>query len=410
MIPLDEAVRTILERTPVLAEERVPLHEAGGRFLARELLATVDSPRFDNSSVDGFAAIAASTAGARADRPCRLRVLGTVAAGTPWSGALAAGEALKIMTGAPLPAGADAVAMVEDAQVQGGDVVLTRPLAAGQNVRRQGEEYREGARLLPAGRHLTPPVVGLLASQGYPEVAVRRRPRVAVLTTGSEVVEPGARLQPGQIYDANRHGLLAALRALDLPPVLARQCPDDVALLRRALDEAFALADVVLTTGGVSMGDFDHVREVAVAAGLQPLFWKVAIKPGRPTFFGTFARGDGLPDGLLFGLAGNPVGALLSFELLVRPVLDRMQGATPEPRERLRARLAVSLDKAAGRLELVRGSLRWRDGELEVEPILARESHMLLGLARADCALHLPRDAEHVDAGALVEVEVLRWR
>lgn len=408
MISLDEALQAVLSRAWAMPEETLSLQEATGRFLARDLIATTDNPRFTSSAVDGYAVRSIDTEGAAPETMRLLRVLGTVAAGSPWNGTVPAGGSLKIMTGAPLPAGADAVVMLEDALIQHADVGLVEPARAGGHVRRQGDEFRAGDPLLQAGTQITAPVVALLASQGCSHVAVRRKPRVAVVTTGSEVVPPGAALGPGQLYDANRDGQLAALRPLGIEPVLTEQCADDMEALRGRLREAFHTAEVVITTGGVSMGDFDCVRDAAASVGLQPVFWKVAMKPGKPTFFGVFPRPGG-PDGLFFGLPGNPVGALLGFQQLVRPALERMMGALRVDGTTLQARVSAAIEKPAGRLELVRARLCPTDGGLEVEPIPLRESHMLLGLSRADCILRLPREAEGVKKGALVAVEVLRW-
>lgn len=408
MIALDEALETTLSRAWALPEETVPLQTAVGRFLAQHLRALNESPRFDNSSVDGYAIRAADTEGASPEVPRVLRLLGTAAAGNPWTGKLPAGFAVKMMTGAPVPAGADAIVMLEDTRAEDADTVILRPARVGDHVRRQGEEFHTGELLLHAGTLVTPPVVSLLASLGLSCVTVRRRPRVAVITTGTEIVAAGEKLGPGQIYDANREGVLAALRSLGIQPVLIDRCPDDLETLRGQLREAFQNAEVVITTGGVSVGDFDHVCEAAFSMGLQPVFWKVALKPGKPTFFGTFPRTEGA-DGLFFGLSGNPVGALLSFQQLVRPVLERMMGASRTRELRLSARLTASLTKPAGRLELVRGRLCSKGGVWEVEPISARGSHMIVGLARADCVLHVPLQADRVEEGSPVTVELLRW-
>lgn len=408
MIGLSEAQQAILSRARVLPEETVPLQEAAGRFLARDFVAKSDSPRFDNSAVDGFAVRAADTEGAGPEAGRSLEILGTIAAGKPWAGVLSRGCALRIMTGAPIPDGSDAVAMLEDSRIEGTQAVLARRSPAGANVRRRGEEFREGDLLLQAGTPVTAPVVALLASQGVSRVPIRRPPRVALITTGSEVVSPGAELGPGQIYNANHEGLLAALRAMAIHPILSQHCADDMDLLRRQGREAFQQAEVVITTGGVSVGDYDYVRDIASFAGLERVFWRVAMKPGKAILFGVYHRPEGR-DGLFFGLAGNPVAALLSFQQFLRPALERMMGARQEPRPKRQARVTAALEKRAGRQELVRGLLRWTDRELEVDPIHARESHMLLGLARADCVIHLPPHAERVEAGAAVEVEVLRW-
>lgn len=408
MTPLDEALRVVLAHAWALPVEVLPIQEATGRFLAQDFIATIDGPRFDSSGVDGYAIRTADLQGERSFAHRPLRVVGVIAAGGTWDSELSSGCALRIMTGAPLPAGADAVVMLEDARVQGTDVFISESPSPGANVRRRGEELRAGDLLLPRGTPITPPVVALLASQGQVTVAVRRLPRVAIVTTGAEVVAAGTELRPGQIFDANREGLLAALHARGIRPVLCRHCGDDVESLRGQISEATDVADVVLTTGGVSVGDFDHVREVARAIGIKPVFWKVAVKPGKPTFFGTYPRRQG-DEGLHFGLSGNPVGALLSFHQLVQPVIDRMMGALPGRRPSAVARMTTAMEKPGGRLELVRGQLRWSDGQLWVEPIGGRESHMVLGLARADCLLRLPTEVERVEASSAVEVEILQW-
>ncbi|HET9690800.1 MAG TPA: gephyrin-like molybdotransferase Glp [Acidimicrobiales bacterium] len=319
MIPLDEVQARVVAGCPPLPATAVPLAAALGRVLAEAVTAAGDVPPFANSAMDGYAVRAADTTAARPDAPARLRVVGTVAAGAVADRPVGPGEALRIMTGAPFPDGADAVAVVEVTTADGDDVLVAQPAAAGDHVRPAGEDLVAGTEVFPAGTPLAPGHLGVLASAGRAEVRVVRAPVVGVLSTGDELVEPGAPLGPGQIRDSNRLTLLGLLRRDGFEAVDLGIARDDEADIRRRLHTAAERCDAVLTSGGVSMGAFDYVRkvleEVAEMAWVQ-----VAIRPAKPFAFGHLGTTP------VFGLPGNPVSSMVSYEVLARPALRRMAG------------------------------------------------------------------------------------
>ncbi len=407
MIPFEEALHIVLEHVSPLGVERVPLEEAPGRFLAEDVVADTDMPRFHNSSVDGYGVRAADIEEASGNNPVCLPVAGVVPAGKAWTSGLPPGAALKIMTGAVVPEGVDTCVKREHTVESEGQVTFSRPAKRGDNIRPRGAEYLAGTTILPKGAHATPPVVAVLASLGWPAVEVYRRPRVRLLVTGTELAASGEALAHGQIYDSNGVGLEAAVRAVGITDVCTSTCEDDAVKIRAAIEGALGDADVVVTSGGVSVGDFDFIPLAFEGLGGMRRFWKVAIKPGKPNYFGAWeGRGS---RSLFFGLPGNPVGALLSFERLVRPALLRLMGARDEAPQRFRATLSSSLEKTRGRMEWVRGVLAPEGPGLTVSPIAHRESHMLTGLARANCLICFPAEATDLAEGDSVEVQLLRW-
>ncbi len=310
----DEARATILDHVTPLGPESVPLLAAVGRVLAADLVAPWDVPRWDNSAMDGYAVRAADT-----PAPAGLRIAGYIPAGSSSSEVVAAGTAAKIFTGAPLPAGADAVVPIEHTDERDGTVLVRQPVRPGAHVRRKGEDIRAGETILGAGAVIGAPEVSLLASVSRRAVEVVRRARVAILSTGDELVEPGGTLAPGQIYDSNSLAIAAAVTQLGGEPILLGIARDDRASLRALLVEGLR-ADALVTSAGVSMGDRDLVREVLQELSVRQLFWKVDVKPGRPT---AFAVHGSTP---VFSLPGNPVSTLLMFEEFVRPALLKMMG------------------------------------------------------------------------------------
>ena len=314
-----EALQLILDRVMPLPRVRSPLSEALGLAVAEELHSTAQVPPFTNSAMDGYALRAADLATATPTTPVRLRVLGDLAAGAIPSCAVGPGEALRIMTGAPLPEGADTVVPVEQTLRGEGWVDVLHLLRPGLHIRHAGEDLQLGQRLVAAGHRLRPGDIGALAAAGLAVLPCHPRARVAVLTTGDELVDVAEQPGPGRIRDANIHALCAQVAACGGIPVPYARIPDDPALLRKML--ALALeADVVLTTGGISVGDYDHMKGTLEALGGQRIFWKVAQKPGGPLGFWT------LGDRPVFGIPGNPVAAMLMFEEYVRPALRQMMG------------------------------------------------------------------------------------
>ena len=417
MISYQEALALILGRLGPLPAVTVKLEEAAGRVLAQDIAAGSDSPAFDNSAVDGYAVRVADTAGAAENSPVRLRLSGTVVAGGKKPPALEPGAAVKIMTGAAVPRGAEAVIMQEFAGKQGRCVLLRRAALAGENIRGRGAEFRKGSRIFSTGTRINVPSVGLLAAFGCAEVRVFGRPAVSIVSTGSELVAPGAPRGEGEIYDSNSFALAAACQELGVDVrycgTAADRRPELLKRLKRALDGS----DAVLTAGGVSVGEKDLVRECCGKLGVEEVFWRVAIKPGKPFYFGIRQAGAGEKTGdsggpvkAVFGLPGNPVAALLCFNQLVKPALLKMMGQATPRRLVLSALLAERLSKKAGRLEWVRGVLASKGGVPTVRPTFGQESHMLGGLARADCLILFPASRTTLEKGSRVEVEILDWR
>ena len=401
-LPYRDALRLILDAGASLPATTVPLAEAVGRVTAAKVVSTETSPNADLAAMDGYAVRAADLRGASAAAPRRFAVTGAVAAGErPPPGATEG--VVRVATGALLPAGYDIVLPHEEVTETGGAVAVTAPVAAGANVRRRGEDHRPGDVLLDAGRRIDPPHVLLLANLGRAQVAVVRRPRVAVLATGSELVEDlTAALQPGQVRNSNARYLIGALHAAGCRPHPAGAAGDDPGViaerLRRALDADPAAVDLIVTIGGVSQGSADHVPAALTSLDAEVLFHGVAIRPGKPVLC---AR---LPGGgpVLFGLPGNPVAVLATFRALVAPYLRALQGRPPA--EPAAARLGAAV---AGRPGLTRFVLGRRtaaaDGTVEVMPMPRQKASEVAALRYADRWLVVPPETAELPAGALVE-------
>ncbi|OPZ84225.1 MAG: Molybdopterin molybdenumtransferase [bacterium ADurb.Bin429] len=408
MISFSEArahILSLVTPTPVV---RVPLSRVAGYALAHPVPASTPIPRFDASAMDGFGVHATDLAGASPDAPVRLRVLATVRAGDrPHTDPIPAGCAVKILTGAPVPTAIDAVVVREVCEETDGDVLVARAVTPGVNIRRAGEEFQPGDVVLPAGKRMTPPVIGLLATLGIHTVSVHRKPSIALVVTGSELVRPGRHLRTGQIYDANSFTITAALRELSLPAPARFFVKDDPVTLDNTLARAFQQAEVILVAGGVSVGDYDYVRGSCEAQGVISQVWQIAIKPAKPTYFGTLDSPDGRK--LIFGLPGNPVSALLAFQLFVRPALLQMLGVQDTEPLMVTAELTTALRKRSGRHEFVRGVVAEHAGRLIVTPVTGQDSHMLGGLAQANCLIHFPVADDYLPADTPVCVELLNW-
>jgi molybdopterin molybdotransferase len=387
LLSIDEARARVLAAVRPLEAEEVAVGDALDRVLAEDVTAAADVPGFANSAMDGFA-VRSGPAGRR------LAIVGESRAGAPAGVAVADGAAVRISTGAALPDGADAVLQLELADDAGDTVTLRDAVAPGRNVRPAGDDLRAGATVLEAGTVLSPAAIGVAAAAGRASVRCARVPRVAVLATGDELREAGAPLGPGQLHDSNALTLTALARRAGATVVSAGQVADRADATREAIASALEAADVVVVSGGVSVGPHDHVKPALAALGVQEEFWRVALRPGKPTWFGT--RGATL----VFGLPGNPVSAMVTFLLFVRPALAALQGASAAP-ERLRAELAVALPRHADRDECVR--VRLRDGR--VTPTGPQGSHQLSSMLGADGLAIIPRGEGELPAGAEVEVE-----
>ncbi len=408
MISYQEALQKVLDNAAPLGAEDITVTKSLGRILAQDIQAEMDVPPFDQSAVDGFAVHAAETLPATEMNPVQLSVRTTVRAGDETNPELGCHEAIKIMTGGRLPAGADAVVMKEDCIGEKETVHIRKPVKPGANVRHQGEEYACGDLVLKKGTRITPPVVGLLSALGYSETAVYVNPRISLVVTGDELLQPGDPLLPGKIYDSNSHSLGAALQESGLE--CGVQCAgDDENTLRESLSDGLLKSDVLITAGGVSVGEYDLLKGLFRELGVQEIFWGVSIKPGKPVYFGIHRAPGRDRNTLVFGLPGNPVAALLCFHQLVEPGLFKMMGRSNCSRIQIPAKLTREQRKRTNRLEWLRGVATRLNGALVVTPCAHQESHMLGGLAEANCIIEFPADREILHEGETVNVELLEW-
>jgi molybdopterin molybdotransferase len=389
LLSVDEAQVRVLERVRPLSHEQVATPDGDGRVLAEDALAAVDLPPFASSAMDGYAVRAG-------DLPGTLTVVGRIATGRPAAGALGPGEAMGISTGGVVPDGADAVLPVEYVVVGDNTIETGERLEVGAHVRPQGGDLRAGDVVVSAGTLVRPATIGAVLAAGIPSLLCARRPRVAVLSTGSELAVAGRPLGPGQVYEANSSMLAAAARSAGAEVERLAAVEDTEEAHRAALARGLE-ADVLVSTGGVSMGVHDLVRGVEAELGVEEVFWGVAVKPGKPVSFGV--RGETL----VFGLPGNPVSSLVGFELFVRPALRALQGS-PEPLPRYeRARLSTAVRRNRARDELLRVRTQ-RDGDgLSLEPLVGQESHMIGRAALADGLAFVPRGEGELAAGTAVD-------
>ncbi len=388
LLSLEEAQRRILERVVPLPSEDVALRDAAGRVTTAEVESRVDLPPFDSSAMDGFALRAADT-------PGRLPVVERIAAGRPARRPLAPGEAMGIATGGAVPEGADAVIPIEYVVEHDNEIEIAERVDAGADIRPRGGDVRAGEVVVPVGMRLGPAQLGALAAAGVPDIAAAKRPRATVLATGTELRPPGAELEPGQVYEANGVLLEAQLASAGAEVERLEPVADDEAAHRAALGAGLQ-GDVLVSSGGVSVGPHDLVRAVGSELGVEEVLWGVAVKPGKPLWFGVRGRT------LVFGLPGNPVSALVCFELFVRPAVLALQGvAEPLPRFEP-GRLARSVRPNPARTELVRARSRIVDGEVELEAVTGQESHMIARAAGADTLVLVPAGDEELAAGASV--------
>jgi molybdopterin molybdotransferase len=402
LIGVVEARDRVLAAFSHLEPESVPLGDALGRPLARALSSDIDIAPFDDSAMDGFAVRAEDTAGATESHPCLLRVVEEVAAGRVPTKCVGPLQATRIMTGAPMPEGADAVVKIEHTvpASAGGDVAVRAPITSGSNVRLQGADVRSGEEVLGVGEVLSPAAIALAASTGHPDVWVYRRPRVAVIATGDELVDPGSTPGPGQIRNSNSYALAAQVSLAGGIPLRYDIVRDTEELVRAAFRTAAKQADVIVSSGGVSVGDYDVVRDVLDDEG-QLDFWRVAMRPGSPVTFGEYM---GVP---FFGLPGNPTSGFVGFELFVRPALRLMQGFESLRRPSVTARLTHEIRKRPGRTHFMRATLTRTEGDCEtayeVSSAGSQSSALLSVLNRANCFVVVPNDASVLESGRLVE-------
>ena len=405
-IPFEEARRLVLSSGRLLPEESCPLGDSLGRTVGTDIVSPTDLPAFTSSGMDGFAVRSADLEAAGGV----LRVVGHVAAGRPATGTVGEGEAMRIMTGAPVPPGADAVVPVEwtdghgtASEWTGTEVVIRQGIEGGRNVRPAGEDVSKGAVVVPAGTVVTPPVIGMLASIGMVQVPVRQRPRIALLTTGDEIVPPGEIPAFGQIRNSNGPGLAAQVALAGGVCSHVLHAPDDPEALRRAIETARD-ADILIATGGVSVGAHDHVQSELRASGFEAIFWKVQQRPGKPLLFGR------LGSSLVLGLPGNPVSSAMCFEMYVRPLMASMMGMPDVLRKQWPGVLAERVPKAPGLHTFMRGvAAAAPDGRIVIRATGPQGSNLYSSVQHASCIVHLPAGMESADAGADVLFEWVPW-
>lgn len=400
LLPVDEMERLIAERITAVAEtEDATLHAAHGRVLARDISAPLDLPPFDNSAVDGYAVRHHDLASAG---ETRLAVVGRLTAGSASSRPLGEREAMRIFTGAPMPAGADTVFMQEDVRTEGKTVIVPPGLKLGANRRLAGEDARKGALLLPGGRRLMAQDIALAAAVGLTRLNVRRRVRVALFSTGDEIVEPGTLRPAPALYDANRFLLAGMLDRLGAEVTDLGILKDEPAALGDAIAKAARTHDLVLTSGGVSTGEADHVRNAVEKIG-RLVFWRVGIKPGRPVTMGVLPGANPKTNAAFVGLPGNPVAVFVTFVRVVRPLLLRLAGASPEPLIPLPVRAGFSYRKKKGRREYVRVALKTRaDGVVEAIKHAQDGAGVITSLTETDGLVELVEDTTTIEPGATV--------
>ena len=394
LLTIAEARERVLKAARPLGIERVEIADAHDRVLAADLQAAGDVPAFPCSAMDGYAILAGDTGRA-------LTVVGESRAGTPSSVPISGGNAIRISTGGAVPAGATAVIRQEDVEVHNGRIVTRAAVSAGENVRGAGEDMRSGETVLRAGAILGAAELGAAVAAGVGELSVARRPRVQVLCTGDELRAPGEPLGPGEIHNSNAPMLDALAAEQGAVGEPARRLPDDRAATEAGLAVALERADVVIVSGGVSVGPHDHVKPALAGLGVEEVFWRVALQPGKPTWFGR--RGDVL----VFGLPGNPVSAVVTFTLFVRPALAALQGRTDERVLEPEAVLGAAVPRNSDREQAVRVRLERRNGTLVATPNGPQGSHIVTSLLGADALAFVPAGEGELEAGAVVALERL---
>ena len=400
MIPVQEALDKILSKIQFKGVEKIPLDQALGRVLAEDVVSRINNPPLDNSAMDGYALIAGDIQSATPENPVKLEMVEEIAAGYTAKGTLKPGQTMRIMTGAPIPPGADAVLMQEDTQKDGDSILCLDKADVEENIREAGEDVKIGEGVLKKGTTLSPAHIGMLAVIGRSQIAVSQRPTVSILSTGDEILELDETPQGPQIFNSNGHMLAAQIKSAGGIPVYLGIAKDTEKDLMEKFEWALK-ADIVVSSGGVSVGDYDLVKSSLQKMGQDMLFWKVAMKPGKPLAFGRIGKTP------IFGLPGNPVSSFVSFEQFVRPSLRKVLGCSDLSHKTVQAKLTRTIHKKPGRLHFLSSIVSWADGEYTVTPAGEQGSGILKSAANANGLLIFPLEAEEIKQGQEVAVQLL---
>ncbi len=404
MIPFHEAKSIVEKHLFTLDKEAISLHDAGGHVLAQDIVSTFPSPLFNNSAMDGFAVISSDTKGATLENPVTLKLVGVSSAGNPSNAKLKEGECIQCMTGAKIPDGADAIIMVEDSSGFTDSEIVEVMIEAfpGKHIRNRGEEIKEGEILIQNGTLLTPSEIGTCATFGYGNLSVYKKPKIAIFGTGDELIEPGNELEEGQIYNSNLYVFSELASRVGAEIIMRNVIKDNKESLRTFLTDALVSCDIIISSGGISMGKYDYVRDVFMELGVEEHFWKVAQKPGKPLFFGT---GNST---LIFGLPGNPVSSYIGFMEWVWPVINTMMGQ--RERESLTAILKKPFPREKVKYRFLFGKAWMENGQLVCEPSPKVGSHMLTSSLQTNCILGSEPGDRILNSGEKINVNVLPWK
>ena len=399
-IQVQEALDQILSQIEFKGVEKIPLDQALGRVLAEDIVSRINNPPLDNSAMDGYALIAEDIQSATPENPIKLEMVEEIAAGYTAKRVLRPGQTMRIMTGAPIPTGANAVLMQEDTQKDGNSILCLDKADVEENIRQAGEDVKVGDQVIKKGTTLTPAHIGMLAVVGRSQIAVGQRPVVSILSTGDEVLELDETPEGPQIFNSNGHMLAAQIKSAGGIPIYLGIAKDTEKALMEKFEWALK-ADIVVSSGGVSVGDYDLVKASLKKMGQDMLFWKVAMKPGKPLAFGHI---DKIP---IFGLPGNPVSSFVSFEQFVRPSLRKVLGCSDLSHKTVQAKLTRTIKKKAGRLHFLSAIVSWTDGEYTVTPAGEQGSGILKSAANANGLLVFPLEDEKIEEGQQVAVQLL---
>jgi molybdopterin molybdotransferase len=403
MISFKDALEIVIKKTQKLPSEVRAIRQALGYSLAKSIVATDEHPPFNLSAIDGYAVRSEDVVNATESSPVTLNIVAKVLAGSHQEVTIKQGQTALVMTGAILPGGADAIIPIEYVRTTNNKILTTHTVEKGEYIRYRGSELKPGDGVLEAGAHVTPGTIAMLATLGYSSVTVHKKPRIAVVTTGDELIDVSQPTGDGNVRDSNAYFLAGALSKHDLEVQLIERVPDDRERLLYAVSKCIESADIVIVTGGVSVAEYNVIGPIFKELGVEQHFWQVALGPDKPVFFGT--KGPKI----VFGLPGNPVLVGVLFYELILPAILTMAGRKAVLLQRVQANLESSLIKRTGKLEFIRGYLSWLEGAWSVVPFLKQESHMLSSFAKSNCIIVFPAENNRLEKGERVEVHLLPW-